>query len=494
MGLMEVGSDFVKIVVMTILIYFTYIKSMNYNENNFSKIVLVITSSIIIAIVYIIIGNEKPPLCTIALLYMVYAIFIKNITKCEKIKFNVLAYIISCAASYIIYLVSVILSGLVIFIFFKSKEYMNALNLIIIPFFAEILFLIFAKMKRVKHGVNFLKNNSNNNINLIGLLLIGLIFVIFAFLQRKNSLLFGSYLITGFIIIMFSFFVWIKSQITKTYKSKMRDRTIEIQKTEIDEKNKILEEVKEENLKFAKTIHKYNKKLSALEFEIKSKLEQETNTEFASELAIILKETKETAENFAKETEIKSNKLPETNIPGIDTMLKYMQEEARAKNINLDVKLNASINSLLENIISKDKFETLIGDHLKDAIIAVEASKNSHKSILVTIGLVEGIYEFSVYDTGIEFEIETLLKLGEEQVTTHKETGGSGIGFMTTFETLKECRASLVIEEYNPETTSYTKCITIRFDGKNKYKIYSYRANKLKEQKHKRKITIEELR
>ena len=171
-----------------------------------------------------------------------------------------------------------------------------------------------------------------------------------------------------------------------------------------------------------------------------------------------------------------------------------MQEEARKKSINFDLKLNTSINPLLENVVSKDKFETLIGDHLKDAIIAVESSKASYKSILVTFGLIDGMYEFSVYDTGIEFEIDTLLKLGKEQVTTHKEEGGSGIGFITTFETLKECKASLIIEEYNPEATNYTKSVNIRFDGKNQYKIYSYRAEEIKKQKPESRIRIEKIK
>ena len=145
---------------------------------------------------------------------------------------------------------------------------------------------------------------------------------------------------------------------------------------------------------------------------------------------------------------------------------------------------NNNIKYLIDNIIPKEKFEILIGDHLKDAIIAINASNNSYKSILVTLGLVENCYELTIYDTGIEFEIDTLLKLGKEQVTTHKETGGSGIGFMTTFETLKNCEASLIIEEYKPETTNYTKAVIIRFDNKNEYKIISYRAEEIKKLKN----------
>ena len=46
-------------------------------------------------------------------------------------------------------------------------------------------------------------------------------------------------------------------------------------------------------------------------------------------------------------------------------------------------------------------------------------------------------------DNGVDFEVDTLAKLGLERVTTHKDTGGSGIGFMTTFETLKNLMSAL---------------------------------------------------
>ena len=38
------------------------------------------------------------------------------------------------------------------------------------------------------------------------------------------------------------------------------------------------------------------------------------------------------------------------------------------------------------------------------------------------LGTKENCYELSIYDSGIEFEIETLKKLGLERATTHKET------------------------------------------------------------------------
>lgn len=62
---------------------------------------------------------------------------------------------------------------------------------------------------------------------------------------------------------------------------------------------------------------------------------------------------------------------------------------------------------------------------------------------------------------------------------------------MTTFETMKECKASLIIEEYDSATTNYTKSVTIRFDGKNEYRIRSYRANEIKSQNKDNRIIIE---
>ncbi|MCL2860031.1 MAG: hypothetical protein FWF46_05660 [Oscillospiraceae bacterium] len=50
---------------------------------------------------------------------------------------------------------------------------------------------------------------------------------------------------------------------------------------------------------------------------------------------------------------------------------------------------------------------------------------------------------------------------------------------MTTFETLNEAKASLIIEEKNLEKPTYTKTIIFRFDGKNEYVISSYRIDEI---------------
>ena len=171
-----------------------------------------------------------------------------------------------------------------------------------------------------------------------------------------------------------------------------------------------------------------------------------------------------------------------------------MQTECYNNNIEFKLQIKTDINKLVKEKIPKNKLETLIGDHIKDAIIAINSSKNKYKSILVILGVKDNCYELCIYDTGIEFEIETLLNLGIEAITTHKDIGGSGIGFITTFETLKQCKASLIIKEMHKECENdYTKSVIIRFDDKNEYKICSYRANEIKKENPDNRIILESL-
>lgn len=271
----------------------------------------------------------------------------------------------------------------------------------------------------------------------------------------------------------------------------MRDRTIRIQKEEIDANVKAIEELKDQNLKLATTIHKYNHRLSALENSI-VKVMNNSNSKFAKELSVTLNQIQKVTKQFAEET--KTNiRLPSTNVVAVDNMIEYMRSEAINCGIDFSFKLCDSINPLLKEYIAEDKFETLLGDHIKDAIIAINAKQDGYKSIMILIGIVQGAYELSVYDTGVEFDISTLLKLGIEPITTHKENGGSGLGFMTTFETLKSSKASLVIEEYDANVTNYTKSVTIRFDNKNEYRIYSYRAKEIEKVCNRRDIIIKKI-
>ena len=112
-------------------------------------------------------------------------------------------------------------------------------------------------------------------------------------------------------------------------------------------------------------------------------------------------------------------------------------------------------------------------------MIAVNAEDNIHGKILVTLSVNGGNYEISIFDNGVAFETDTLAKLGTERITTHADSGGSGIGFMTTFETLRKSYASLIITEFENKTP-FSKSVTFRFDGATSFIILSYRAEELR--------------
>ena len=171
--------------------------------------------------------------------------------------------------------------------------------------------------------------------------------------------------------------------------------------------------------------------------------------------------------------------MPPAKVKEVAYMFELFARKFADNKINFSLKVNGSIPYMVEHVIVKGKLETMIGDHLQDALIAVNASDNPNRSVLAVIGLVGEHYEFTVFDSGIPFEIDTLVRLGNERITTHSATGGSGIGFMTTFETMREYGASLVIDEKEPSSANYSKSITIRFDSKNQYIIKTYRAGSI---------------
>lgn len=278
-----------------------------------------------------------------------------------------------------------------------------------------------------------------------------------------------------FIIFSIIMFITIQKSLQLYYKQKMLIKELEESKKEIENKNKEIEELEKENIKISKKSHTLSHKQKSLEYKIEQIIKKsETSKEEAAEVQERLK-----AINKEFNKEKLETKLPKTEIPEIDDMLKYMQSECIKNKIDFEIQISGNIHHMVNNIISKEDIETLLADHIKNAIIVINHSNNINKSILVKIGKAEKEYGISIYDSGIEFEEKTLDKLGKIPSTTHKDEGGTGMGFMNTFETLKKYQASLIIEEYNkPSKDNYTKAIKIKFDRKNEFTINSYRKSK----------------
>lgn len=401
---------------------------------------------------------------------------------------------ITNAISIVCMLIATIMSFMIMKSFRLNLIKHNIIEYVVIGIIQFLLIYLFFKIERFKYGFSFLQGKetmNKENTSKIGILVSSIIIAISLVLSiysRTTSKILIAILILGGILMIY----WIKKSITKYYKEKMKERTVEIQQEQIKQQDEKIKNLQTELADVLQINHKYSHRISAMEKAVtKLGTKLQANEEFAEECGDILSSIKKLSKEYKEEVAsvIKETKLLKTNIFSIDNLLEYMKQESEKDKIDFKLNLDFDINEILKTKIPQSKLETMLADHIRDAIIAINCSENKERKIKVVLGKEDNNYQIKFYDTGIEFEIETLSKLGLKRTTTHKSTGGSGIGFMTTFETLKQCKASLIIEEYSD--LEYTKVVIIKFDNKNEYRIHSYRAEEIKNKIKDNRIIIE---
>ena len=290
-------------------------------------------------------------------------------------------------------------------------------------------------------------------------------------------------------LIVFSFlmFITIQKSLQMYYKQRMLVKDLEETKEELEEKKKEIEALEKENMEFSKVSHSISHKQKSLEYKLN---QLSMNNEIAEEIDIKTRIDK-LGKSLRKES---ITILDKTGISEIDDMLNYMQSECVKNNIDFQVQLSGNIYTMINHYIEKEELEILLADHIKNAIIAIGYVDGVNKSILVRLGKLDGNYGLYVYDSGIEFEIETLLNLGKKPSTTHKDSGGTGMGFMNTFDTLRKHKASFIIEEYGkPVKDNFTKALKFKFDKKEEFKICSYRDEEIKNVDKENTLKVEKL-
>ena len=496
METIDIINKIIKIIFINNLSFFVWKKMINYKDNNYFKTITIVCLSIVEAFIELKM-QSIPTLLRIIGMYFIYGIIIAKITK-KPIYYTITIFFTSLTITYIMYIISIIFAGIIVKVLNLSLNINNTLIFILTILIEIIIMILIFKIKRFKNGISFLQNEQKvGNIGVIGIVFIGIALIVYSFIQDTVH---TKYIFFGMIIELICLFIWLKRKITVYYRQRLKERTVEELESEIRARDERICEVVDENSRLAEVNHKFSSRIRALEdFSCKMierpEIAELMRCEFGNEFADFEEAVKNVSEEFSSEmkhTVIIRKKLPKTGVFGVDNLLEYMCKESAKNGIDFDVKINGNILFMVQKIIDSKMLETLLGDHIKDAIIAINSSQNTYKNILVTIGIVKECYEISIYDTGIEFEIDTLLKLGLERITTHKSTGGSGIGFMTTFETLAKTKASLIIEEKHPITNNdYTKIVRLRFDGKKEYRIKSYRQNEIEGRKVDKRIKFE---
>ena len=458
----------VKTFFINVYIFLLDYKLLNKKYN----IILILFVCLILSLIYVFLQKYIDNFLIIIIMYFIQLIFLhKTIAVGEKHAIMIVN-LISNSIAYVLFIISMAIEAIPIILFQIRNKSVNLILILLIELF--ILFIL-SKIKRFKHGFLFLQNRNNEYFNIIMINISAVVILAYYIFGNYYGNLTKQLLICLVVLALIMFLI-IQKTLTLYYKQKLLHQTIEDYKTEIADKDKKIKELSDEKYKISKLNHEFYNRQKSLEKKVADYVSN-VSVETANELAITEQIADLSKEYSDKLQNIKHpDKLPTTEIEEIDDMFKYMQSECKKNNIEFKLQINGNIHHMINQIIPKDKLVTLIGDHLRDAIIAINSSNNSFKSIIAILGKADEFYEFCVFDTGIEFELETLLALGTKPITTHKDTGGTGYGFMTTLETLRETKGSLVIEEkHKMSENDYTKAVRIIFDGKAQYRISSYR-------------------
>jgi len=472
----------IKTMLMCMYMSFSNMKILNLKIKKQINILLVVY--VILSIMHIYISekmniNINTTVYTLVSVSMAYALVYKL-----KITYSIVVSSISMAINQIFLCISSIIMYMILGMLKVYGEYENFIAINIL----QIGFLIaFWRIKRIRNGITFLKKWKDDEY--MNLLLLNIssailfIAVILSNYQEGITSKFGVMLII-FAIVMF-ITIWKSLQLY--YKQQMLEKVLEQTQKDLADKTEEVKKLEAENLSFSEISHSIAHRQDSL----KHKLEKlSKNTEFADEISINAQ-----IDNITKDLRKKTKiELEKTGIEIVDDMLDCMQAKCVENDIEFQLQINGNIYHMINNYIPKEDLEILLADHIKDAIIAINHCENINKSILVKIGKIDGIYGVYFYDSGIEFEFNTLLNLGKIPITTHKSEGGTGMGFMNTFKTLSKTKGSLEIEEIGkPSKSNFTKVLKFKFNNKNEYKIISYKGKELKEKDEENKLIIENI-
>ena len=397
----------------------------------------------------------------------------------NKLGYSLIVSMISLTINYIIFVISTFFSFIMFFVFNIQNDYINLAVILIIYI---ILIFGFLRIKRFKRGFVFLQQQLKNEyFDLLILNISCVILFSIVILSNYNELLTRN-LILALIILATMMFITIQKSLQLYYKQRMLVKDLEETKKELEEKKSEVKELEKENLNFSKISHTIAHRQKSLEHKLE---ELNMNNEISNEIGARIEDV---TKDLRKETPVE---LSKTGIEVIDDMLSYMQSECIKNKIDFQLQLNGNIYTMTNHYIGKDELEILLADHIKDAIIAIGYADTVNKSILVRLGKINGIYSLYIYDSGIEFEIDTFKELGIKPSTTHKDNGGTGMGFMNTFDTLRKYKASLEIKEIGkPCKDNFTKVLKFKFDNKEEFTIKSYRKDEIKKKDKENKLNL----
>ncbi len=462
-------SSYIKIcfIIFCSLLIFKKIFKKSSFKYLFYDILLCISLSLVFYIVL-----QYFPFIYMILLILALFIYCRLLYKIP-IKVTLTAICISIALSYSAFLISVIISAIILAPIVYSLYIIIdnfTITLIISHIFASIIQILLSigafKIKRFKSGMPFLNQRTCNDTGLIVSIFVLIITTLYYAFPKPNTLFFILIFIS--ILLCTIIVVWWKHNLNKAYWDAVHKNQIAALETEIIN-------LKRDNDNLSKIIHKDNKLIPAMVLSVKELLEMSITLDNSqlkdmSELKAKAMKLLEELEDISKErkgimieTEQHLYELPKSNLMRLDSLISYLYQRCILFQIQFQALFNININQLME-FINERELDTIIADLIENAIYATKNQEN--KKILFCIDSKDNVFFMNIYDTGVPFNTEIIHKLGKNKATSHSNDGGSGIGLYNTISVCKKYSFSFIIEEA-PGFDNFTKKISITFDDKN---------------------------
>lgn len=396
--------------------------------------------------------------------------------------------IISYIIYYVVFIACVIFPAVICSIYYYyHNTFPYTFFLLITGLLSILLLFLMSNSKRANYAFSLLKNQKILNTFTILCLLILITQILYYFFTHSipftEEISQTLLLPLATILLALLLFTWWQKQITKSYIEKLRKLEVQSLYDELEEKERQIKKLIADNEPLSRIIHKDNKLIPAMENAVLNYLSADNfhnpdkMKQYGLELSEKLQDMTRDRQGILDSYDHKSHQLRLTGHVSLDAILVYMQKKADANHILLECKHTPDTIDYLLSKISEDDLTHLLSDLMENAIISMKGQENGR--LQITFGKLQKEAYISIADSGINFDISTLHSFGLQPHTTHKDSGGSGIGLMDIWKIKRKYRATIQIQEYEKNTTNFTKRILFSFNAKNHYVIQSFRHTEI---------------
>ena len=375
----------------------------------------------------------------------------------------------------------------------KTENWLNVAVFLFLEGLVAAAVFFLMQSKRIQSGLTHIGNFGEKDAGIYLSLMLILTATAFIYYSQKDaSSVFSTATMLMTFFFFFSLIFWIRYEIHTVYLNRQREADFAKMEDDLRMAEQEIAVLRQDNERLAAVIHRDNKLIPAMVASARqcvttAALPKNENVpapsaEMLLETAMQLEAIYARRMAAVEQYECHDHPLEKTGLVSLDAILSYMQRRATAQNIRFTLTAAPDLpERLAQSSVDRRHFGTMLADLIENALIAVQSGGLSAKAVSVTVGRDPQEHLFlAVSDSGAPFAPDVLKLMGKRKITTHRDTGGSGIGLMTLFALLKEYRASFCLENYTDRSGgdsfhgNFTKRLTVTFDGAGKTVIPSF--------------------